>query len=114
MNQQVLRAFHRRGSQPRRESVYPLFATLDKAAHHVRAITTRGLYRRVYQAIPQEARTTLDALFVVEDGARLSGWEQLKEAIRFLKQHEGKSWGLVDHGDGAESRHTRGTAHSPG
>src|SRR6266567_1172558 len=57
----------------------PPFATLDKAAHHVRAITTRGLYRRVYQAIPQEARTTLDALFVVEDGARLSGWEQLKQ-----------------------------------
>jgi hypothetical protein len=57
----------------------PPFATLDKAAHHVRAMTTRGLYRRVYQAIPQEARTTLDALFVVEDGARLSGWEQLKQ-----------------------------------
>jgi len=57
----------------------PPFATLDKAAHHVRAITTRGLYRRVYQAIPQEARTALDALFVVEDGARLSGWEQLKQ-----------------------------------
>jgi TnpA family transposase len=57
----------------------PPFATLDKAAHHVRAVTTRGLYRRVSQAIPQEARTTLDALFVVEDGARLSGWEQLKQ-----------------------------------
>src|SRR6266516_3763391 len=57
----------------------PPFATLDKAAHHVRAMTTRGLYRRISQAIPQEARAALDALFVVEDGARLSGWEQLKQ-----------------------------------
>jgi Domain of unknown function (DUF4158) len=57
----------------------PPFATLDKAAHHVRAMTTRGLYHRISQAIPQEARAALDALFVVEDGARLSGWEQLKQ-----------------------------------
>jgi hypothetical protein len=57
----------------------PPFATLDKAAHHVRAITTRGLYRQIYQAIPQEARAALDVLSVVEDGAHLSGWEQLKQ-----------------------------------
>ena len=57
----------------------PPFATLDKAAHQVRAMTTRGLYRRISQAIPQEARATLDGLFVVEDGARLSGWERLKQ-----------------------------------
>jgi len=57
----------------------PPFATLDKAAHHVRAMTTRSLYRRISGAIPQEARAVLDALFVVEDGARLSGWEQLKQ-----------------------------------
>jgi hypothetical protein len=29
----------------------PPFATLDKAAHHVRAMTTRGLYHRISQAI---------------------------------------------------------------
>ncbi len=42
-------------------------------------MTTRGLYHRISEAIPQEARAALDALFVVEDGARLSGWEQLKQ-----------------------------------
>jgi len=57
----------------------PPFATLDKAAHHVRAVTMRGLYRRVYQAIPQEARTALEALSVVEPGHQLSAWEQLKQ-----------------------------------
>ncbi len=57
----------------------PPFATLDKAAHHVRAMTMRGLYHWISQAIPQEARAALDALFVVEDGTRLSGWEQLKQ-----------------------------------
>jgi len=57
----------------------PPFATLDKAAHHVRAVTTHGLYRRVSQAILQEARAALDGLFVVEDGTRLSGWERLKQ-----------------------------------
>lgn len=57
----------------------PPFATLDKAAHHVRAMTTRGLYQRIFQAIPQGARVALDALFVVEAGARFSGWEQLKQ-----------------------------------
>ena len=57
----------------------PPFATLDKAAHQVRAMATRGLYRQIYQAIPQEARAALDALFVAKDGAHLSGWEQLKQ-----------------------------------
>lgn len=46
----------------------PPFALLDKAAHHVRAVTTRGLYRRVYKAIPEEAHISLDALFTVQPG----------------------------------------------
>jgi Domain of unknown function (DUF4158) len=57
----------------------PPFALLDKAAHHVRAMTIRGLYRRVYQAIPQEAQTSLDALFTVQPGQQLSPWELLKQ-----------------------------------
>ncbi len=57
----------------------PPFALLDKAAHHVRAVTIRGLYRRVYQAIPQEAQTSLDALFIVQSGQQLSSWELLKQ-----------------------------------
>ncbi|WP_149404752.1 hypothetical protein [Dictyobacter arantiisoli] len=57
----------------------PPFLLLDKAAHHVRAITTRGLYRRVYQAIPEEARVSLDALFTVQPGQQLSPWELLKQ-----------------------------------
>ena len=57
----------------------PPFATLDKAAHHVRAITTRGLYRQVYEKLSQEARTALDQLFVVPPNAYLSPWELLKQ-----------------------------------
>jgi hypothetical protein len=50
----------------------PPFATLDKAAHHVRAITTRGLYHQVYEKLSQEACTELDQLFVVPPNAYLS------------------------------------------
>ena len=57
----------------------PPFATLDKAAHHVRAITTRGLYRQVYEKLSPEARTALDQLFVVPPHAYLSPWEMLKQ-----------------------------------
>jgi hypothetical protein len=57
----------------------PPFATLDKAAHHVRAITTRGLYRQVYQKLSPEARASLDQLFVVPPHAYLSPWEMLKQ-----------------------------------
>jgi hypothetical protein len=57
----------------------PPFALLDKAAHHVRAVTTRGLYRRVYKAIPEEARVSLEALFAVQPGQHLSAWELLKQ-----------------------------------
>lgn len=57
----------------------PPFATLDKAAHHVRAITTRGLYRQVYEKLSPEARTVLDQLFVVPPNAYLSPWEMLKQ-----------------------------------
>ncbi len=46
----------------------PPFATLDKAAHHVRAITTRGLYRQVYAMLSEEARAALEQLFVVPSG----------------------------------------------
>jgi hypothetical protein len=57
----------------------PPFALLDKAAHHVRAVTTRGLYRRVYQAIPENTRISLDALFTVQPSQKLSPWELLKQ-----------------------------------
>src|SRR5260370_23599563 len=56
----------------------PPFATLDKAAHHVRAITTRGLYRQVAGKLSQEARAALDQLFLVPPHAYLSPWEMLK------------------------------------
>jgi hypothetical protein len=64
------------------EEVYtptPPFALLDKAAHHVRAVTIRGLYRRVYEVIPQDARVSLEALFTVQPGQQLSPWELLKQ-----------------------------------
>jgi hypothetical protein len=57
----------------------PPFVLLDKAAHHVRAVTLRGLYRHVYQAIPEDARVSLDALFTVQPGQQLSPWELLKQ-----------------------------------
>jgi hypothetical protein len=57
----------------------PLLRLLDKVAHHVRAITMRGLYRRVHQTLPQEAQTALEALFVVEPGHQLSAWELFKQ-----------------------------------
>lgn len=57
----------------------PPFATLDKAAHHVRAITTRGLYRQVAGKLSQEARVALDQLFLVPPHAYLSPWEMLKQ-----------------------------------
>jgi hypothetical protein len=57
----------------------PPIATLDKAAHHIRAITTRGLYRQVYEKLSQEACTALDQLFVVPPNAYLSPWEMLKQ-----------------------------------
>jgi hypothetical protein len=57
----------------------PPFATLDKAAHHVRAITTRGIYRQVFEKLSLEARTVLEQLFVVPPGAYLSPWELLKQ-----------------------------------
>lgn len=57
----------------------PPFATLDKAAHHVRAITTRGLYRQVSEKLSQEACTALDQLFIVPANAYLSPWEMLKQ-----------------------------------
>jgi hypothetical protein len=42
-------------------------------------VTIRGLYRRVYEAIPLEARVSLDALFTVQPGQQLSPWELLKQ-----------------------------------
>ncbi len=36
----------------------PPFDTLDKAAHHARAITLRGLYHRVYTTLSQETQST--------------------------------------------------------
>jgi len=38
----------------------PPFAVLDKAAHYVRAVTTRGLHRQVYEKLSWEARTVLE------------------------------------------------------
>jgi TnpA family transposase len=57
----------------------PPFATLDKAAHHVRAITTRGLYRQVSALLDDPARSALEQLFVVPSGASFSPWELLKQ-----------------------------------
>jgi TnpA family transposase len=57
----------------------PPFATLDKAAHHVRAITTRGIFRQVAEKLSQEARTALEQLFVVPPNTHLSSWEVLKQ-----------------------------------
>jgi Domain of unknown function (DUF4158) len=57
----------------------PPFATLDKAAHHVRAITTRGLYRQVSAVLDDPARSALEQLFVVPSGASISPWELLKK-----------------------------------
>ena len=57
----------------------PPFATLDKAAHHVRAISTRGLYRQVFEKLSEPARQMLDQLFVVAPNANLSAWEMLKQ-----------------------------------
>ncbi len=57
----------------------PPFATLDKAAHHVRAITTRRLYRQVVAQLDDPARTALEQLFVVPPGAFISPWELLKQ-----------------------------------
>jgi hypothetical protein len=57
----------------------PPFALLDRAAHHVRAVTMRGLYRRVYKAIPEDARASLESLFTIQPGQHLSSWELLKQ-----------------------------------
>jgi len=57
----------------------PPFDTLDKAAHHARAITLCGLYHRVYTTLSQETQRALDALLVVQSGQHFSSWEMLKQ-----------------------------------
>jgi len=56
----------------------PTFGTLDRAAHHARAVVAHGIYRQVEHRLSEETRTALDALFVVEPSTFWSAWQDLK------------------------------------
>ncbi len=56
----------------------PAFGTLDRAAHHARAVVAHGIYRQVERRLSQETRAALDALFVVEPTTFWSAWQELK------------------------------------
>ncbi len=56
----------------------PAFGTLDRAAHHARAVVAHGIYRQVERRLSEETRVVLDTLFVVEPTTFWSGWQDLK------------------------------------
>jgi Domain of unknown function (DUF4158) len=56
----------------------PTFGTLDRAAHHARAVVAHGIYRQVKRRLSPETRAALDALFVVEPSTFWSDWQDLK------------------------------------
>ena len=56
----------------------PAFGTLDRAAHHARAVVAHGIYHQVERRLSQETRAALDALFVVEPTTFWSAWQELK------------------------------------
>src|SRR6266568_4530071 len=57
----------------------PAFGTLDRAAHHARAVVAHGIYRQVERRLSEETRTALDAMFVVEPTTFWSAWQELKQ-----------------------------------
>ncbi len=56
----------------------PAFGTLDRAAHHARAVVARGIYRQVEHRLSEETKASLDALFVVHPTTSWSAWQDLK------------------------------------
>jgi len=69
----------------------PVFATLDRAARHVRALLARALYRQVSAALTPAARSTIDALFIADLTTRRTPWNDLKAdpghpTLRHLKE----------------------------
>jgi TnpA family transposase len=56
----------------------PVFATLESAARHARALVSRSLYAQVVVALSDAARQQLQALLDVAPGATYSPWERLK------------------------------------
>jgi hypothetical protein len=56
----------------------PAFGTLDRAAHHARAVVAHGIYRQVERRLSEETRAALDALLVVDPTTFWSAWQDLK------------------------------------
>jgi hypothetical protein len=56
----------------------PAFGTLDRAAHHARAVVAHGIYRQVERRLSLETRAALDALFEVSPTTFWSAWQDLK------------------------------------
>jgi len=56
----------------------PAFGTLDRAAHHARAVVAHGIYHQVEHHLSDETKASLDALFVVEPTTFWSAWQDLK------------------------------------
>jgi TnpA family transposase len=56
----------------------PAFATLHRAAEHVRAVVNRTLYQQVSGALSPEARQQLGALFIADLATRRTPWNDLK------------------------------------
>ncbi len=56
----------------------PAFGTLDRAAHHARAIVAGGIYRQVEGRLSEKTREALDALLVVDPATSWSPWQDLK------------------------------------
>jgi len=56
----------------------PAFGTLDRAAHHARAVVAHGIYRQVERRLSEETRAALDALFEVSPTTFWSAWQDLK------------------------------------
>jgi len=57
----------------------PVFATLDRAAHHVRALVHRGYYRQVTTHLGTAGQAALDALLVIDPATQQTGWALLKQ-----------------------------------
>ena len=56
----------------------PAFGTLDRAAHHARAVVAHGIYRQVEGRLYEKTRAALDTLFEVLPNTSWSAWQDLK------------------------------------